>query len=264
MKLIDLTGKTFGRLTVLQKSDRSDAHGHPLWDARCICGETKPLSLASIKSAHGQCPHRSRVEDITGRKFHRLTVVAMAGLNEHAQAMCVADCDCGTKGRKLLKSMLMTGKTRSCGCLRTETTVARSTTHGLKSRANPAPEYAIRLAMLSRCYNPKDVGYPGYGGRGITVCDRWRESFSNFMQDMGPRPSPELMLERKNNDAGYSPENCCWATPVAQANNTRANIYVVYQGERIALTLLCRRLGLKADKVRWRYNNGWPIERALG
>jgi hypothetical protein len=99
--------------------------------------------------------------------------------------------------------------------------------HGAASRIKgEAPEYGIWLAMKRRCYNPHNRKYPRYGGRGIIVCDRWlgEDGFSNFLADMGRRPSPELTLDRKNNDGNYEPGNCRWATQEVQQNNRSDNI----------------------------------------
>jgi hypothetical protein len=115
--------------------------------------------------------------------------------------------------------------------------------------------------MRSRCLNPSDQNFANYGGRGITVCERWR-SFEAFLADMGERP-PGHSVERKDNDGPYSPENCVWATRVEQANNSRRNLRVAFQGETLTATQWARRFGLRPQVVRWRLHRGWPIERAL-
>lgn len=145
-------------------------------------------------------------------------------VNEPGRARFVCRCDCGTE--KIISSgNLGKGKSNSCGCLQREGATARLNAnrkikHGMKRRGNPAPEYAVWSMMKKRCHDPEDKDYRHYGGRGIVVCQRWRDSFENFIADMGRRP-PGLTLERKDNSKGYEPSNCKWATWTEQAKNRR-------------------------------------------
>lgn len=131
-------------------------------------------------------------------------------------------------------------------------------THGqYKSR-----EYQAWLNMRGRCNNPNHPSFDYYGGRGITICERW-DSFANFIADMGPRP-PETELERKNNSGGYSPENCCWATRTEQVSNTRRTIRVSLIGETKCLKSWCYELGQDYGLARNRIVKlGWSAIRAL-
>lgn len=126
-------------------------------------------------------------------------------------------CDCGkTIAAKL--SALVSGHTKSCGCLKTE------------RQSTKRPEYHVLMQMLERCSNPNSLAYKNYGGRGITVCDRWQK-FSNFYEDMGARPSPLHSIDRIDNNDGYHPLNCRWATSREQRSNTRRNRMMTFNGE---------------------------------
>lgn len=126
------------------------------------------------------------------------------------------------------------------------------------------PEYPVYIAMVMRCENPKDKGYKNYGGRGISVCPRWRESFDNFFADMGARPSDKHTLDREDNDGNYEPSNCRWVTMTVQARNTRRNKYFEYKGYKATITELCEIFGKNSELVCGRiYNNGWSIEDAM-
>lgn len=144
-----------------------------------------------------------------GERFGRLTVTTQRNVGDK-RVQC--RCDCGKDHAVPFGEW---GKTRSCGCLRTEMLVARYTKHGMCKTS----EYDIWAAMIQRTTNPSNQRYADYGGRGIGVCDRWRK-FENFLADMGPRPAG-MSLDRVDNDSRYSPENCKWASAVEQRRNRR-------------------------------------------
>lgn len=115
-----------------------------------------------------------------------------------------------------------------------------------------------------RCLNKNSASYPLYGGRGISVCDRWLNSFENFYKDMGPKPGPEYSIDRIDNNGNYCPENCRWATPKKQANNRRTNICYVYRGEKLTMSELSVKYNIKYEVLRDRLiESEWTIEEAI-
>jgi hypothetical protein len=161
-----------------------------------------------------------RLEDLTGLRFGRLTVVERAENAQCQGARWLCLCDCGTE-RAIYAAKLKTGHTKSCGCLSREMTAARSTKHGHSRELSRRSEYRSWSGMIQRCANPRNKQWGDYGGRGISVDQRWRSDFRKFLADMGPCPAG-LSIDRVHNDGPYVWWNCRWATPKEQSNNRRA------------------------------------------
>ena len=168
-------------------------------------------------------------------------------------------CDCGNTKDGVQSGNLKNGAVKSCGCLRSDTMKVIKKTHGLRH----TDEYGIWSRMIQRCHNGNDPKYRIYGERGIVVCDRWRYSFANFYADMGPRPSKLHSIERSDNDDVYRPQNCLWATKVEQANNTRSNIHVTYEGITKTLAEMCTKLGANYHRVYERLRRGVSFDDAI-
>ena len=169
----------------------------------------------------------------------------------------VFECDCGEIVVAPVCGVKC-GDNVSCGCYKKELTADRSIKHGLYEH----PLYSTWEGMIGRCCNRNARSYHLYGGRGVTVCERWRENFANFLRDMGERPKG-CTLDRIDNSRGYEPSNCRWATYEEQANNTRSNRVLVFNGKTQTMTQWERELGFPKNLICNRLCRGWTVERAL-
>ena len=196
--------------------------------------------------------------DMSGMRFGRLRVIGRAPDRGDKRVRWVCQCDCGQESEPLGQS-LRAGTTVSCGCAQRDW--ARkfgresNKTHG----HSMTPTYRIWSGLKHRC---ADSSNPNYGGRGIRVCDRWMD-FRKFLADMGPRPSKQHSIDRINNDGDYEPENCRWATPRQQANNSRKAVFYQYEGEKLSVAQLARRCGVPYKTFHARLARGWPLDRAM-
>ncbi len=192
-------------------------------------------------------------KDLTGQRFGRLTVVGYVG-NKNANSQWFCNCDCGKSTTLATSALLRKDRPyRSCGCGMIQKK------HGMSE----TPEHHAWRSMYQRCNNPNNPQYHLYGGRGISVCPRWRESFENFLADMGPRPEANYSVDRIDNDKGYSPDNCRWANDLEQSNNTRHNRRITFGGETHTLAEWAKITGISKSGLRWRLASGWSIADTL-
>lgn len=197
--------------------------------------------------------------DITGRKYGLLTALHRVenGPRGHPRWACA--CECGQQTTAYAFQLKSRKRLQSCGCA----VKSRKPRPPKAERVTDIPEYRIWNGIMQRCHNPKRDNYPWYGGRGIRVCERWHD-FRKFLEDIGARPSLQHTIDRIDSDGHYEPSNCRWATKDQQSSNTRRNVYVTLDGERMTLMQA-------SDKVRvvsyttalTRIRSGWDPHEAL-
>lgn len=195
--------------------------------------------------------------NLEGQRYGRWTAIALVG-RQGSNGLWLCRCECGTE-RPVSALNLRSGASQSCGCLRSERSASAHTKHGLVG----TPEYRAWVHARKRCDDTGDNSYHNYGGRGIRVCEEWRNDFAAFIGDMGQRPSPRHSLDRIDNERGYEPGNCRWADRSTQARNTRRNRWIVIDGERRLLTDWSELSGIGHTTIIWRLRAGWPPKRAV-
>lgn len=197
---------------------------------------------------------RANLKDITGQKFGYMTVVRLLGIhNKHAYWLCL--CDCGNTA-EIRGEALRSGHTLSCGCAQKEW-ASSPKSHGLSKH----PLFKVWSGMIQRCENEKSPDYENYGGRGISVCPEWHE-FSAFIRNMPNRPKGTT-LDRIDNDKGYEPANCRWATHAEQCMNKRTTFRVEVAGKSLTLTEMEALSGIPHNVIRMRLNRGFDPIRAM-
>ena len=171
-------------------------------------------------------------ENLTGVVFGRLSVLGV-GETKNGHRFWICRCECGNE-KQVAHGALKRGSTNSCGCLRSEVTAARMTSHGHAGRNNKSRIYKIWAGMVARCTIPTATGYEQYGGAGIAVCERWL-SFENFASDMGEPPAG-YSIDRNESSKGYEPENCRWATRQEQNENRKSVRVIEFDGKSMNVT----------------------------
>ena len=204
--------------------------------------------------------------NVAGQRFNRLFIISRAENTNRGKARWLCQCDCG-RLTTVVGESFRNGSTRSCGCFQKETVAQANLlrlskdpkAHGLSK----TPEYRIWIHIKGRCLNSQDQSFASYGGRGITICSEWQNSFKSFYGDMGPRPGPEYSIERRDNHWGYNPQNCYWATMLNQANNKRNNHFLTHNGKTQTVSQWARIIDVLPRSLLARLEYGWSVERAL-
>lgn len=200
---------------------------------------------------------KNRIE-LSGKKFGRLTVVKPVRKAGKEQLFYECLCDCGVV-KVILAQSIRTGNTQSCGCLQKERRATATLRHGMSH----TPIHNTWMSMKQRCFDKNCKAYPDYGGRGITVCERWM-TFENFLADMGQPPQEGMTLDRfPDNDGNYEPCNVRWATKKEQANNRRSSKLLTFDGATMTQAQWEDKMGLRRGLLWDRLDKGWTLERAL-
>lgn len=198
--------------------------------------------------------------NLTGKRFGKLVAIKAAGKTKNGAYLWKCKCDCGNE---IIANVgnLKNGHTKSCGCLRVDRCKTNFTKHGLEHTRL----YGIWSDMRLRCYDEKNIAYHRYGGRGITICDEWKndvKAFYDWATANGYKDS--LTIDRIDNDGNYCPENCRWATVKEQASNRRSNILVTHNGKTQTMKEWAHEVGTPYKVVWARMQKlGWSAERAL-
>lgn len=258
MRAVNEVGNVYSRLKVISFAD--SLRGAVRWNCICECGNSVIVEGCDLRSAHTKscgCLIGGGKNEI-GKRYGRLIVKSLSDMRSKEKRLhWVCLCDCGVTTIVSGKD-LRSGHTVSCGCYG----LTKSLTHGHCSNKIHTREYNAWNAMKERCGNPKTSFYHRYGGRGITICDRWINSFENFLEDMGPKPDG-TSLDRKDVNGAYSKSNCRWATSIEQANNTTRSRILSFNGLTMTVSQWARHIGVGPVTLFGMLRAGWTIERCL-
>ena len=260
MKLNDLSGQKFGRLTVLEKVDSQvtpNGTKRTMWKCQCDCGNVVIRSQQNIRTAkHASCgcwkselTSERKLEDFRGQRFGRLTVIEKAE-KTHMSTRWRCKCDCGNEITVIAQN-LKRGHTMSCGCYRDEVRPKQQFKHGYRhSRI-----YSVYSNIKDRCYNPNNPRYYRYGGRGISLCTEWLDdpkAFCDWAYANGYKEDVkygECTIDRIDNDKGYSPDNCRIVGLDIQANNTSKTKHITHNNETKTITEWSNYFGIPRSKL---------------
>lgn len=251
-------GTRVGKLTLLTRLPGSK------WKCKCDCGNQTVVKASHLKDGHTKSCGCLKSPDLTGRRFGMLTVIERApnyqkGKSQHRRWRC--RCDCGSESIHMA-SVLLRGDANSCGCNKATINAGAHRTHG----GSNTLLYRRWRTMIGRCADTSKKHASVYLNRGITVCEEWlgQNGFNNFRAwALSHDYSPELTIDRIDNDKGYSPDNCRWISEKDQHSNTRRNVWLQYKGNKYLIPQLAAFTGIAEETLRSRIRYGWSVERAV-
>jgi len=192
---------------------------------------------------------------LSGKTFGRLTAIKIHGKTRYGHYRWLCKCTCGNE--KVVTQSNLGRCIFSCGCLQKERRLETHTKHGMTR----TPTWNSWCSMLTRCYTPSNISFPYYGGKGVKVCERWRNSFANFLADMGERPKGKTI--DRIHGGNYEPGNCRWSTQKEQVRNSSSAHYIEFRGERLTVGDWSERLGFSRQTLWRRIRKGWTLERVF-
>ena len=249
----DETGNVYGKLTVLgYAGSKLKALPGAYWHCRCECGTETVVGGRALRNKTIQsCGCSKQRMDEVGNVYNKLTVLEFAGNTKGRDSRWLCRCECGNT-TTVARGDLRDDSIKSCGCHR-----------AIAGGMSNSTEYTSWKEMKRRCYNANYDDYHLYGGKGITVCQRWLDAFVNFFEDMGLKPFPEATIDRLNGDGNYEKDNCRWATKMEQSQNTSKTRMLTFNGETHCLREWARRLGITHRTLSARLAKGWPHEKVF-
>lgn len=262
----DLLGEKFGDLVVIEKMKSRKLEGNKSerrWKCRCTCGNEIELSTDRLMRGKSNCGCKNKIRDITGKKFGRLTVLRQEGIDKWGKRIWLCKCVCGNT--KIVRTEALTsGDTKSCGCLlhetRQKTYSNLNKTHGMTNTRL----YKKWRGIICRCYSEGTNGYKNYGGRGIKVCNEWKNDFMSFYEwAIATGYKQGLTIDRIDVNDDYKPDNCKWATIKEQQNNKRSNCFLEYEGEIKTLKQWSEKFNIKYATLKCRKDKGWNVQEIL-